>query len=199
MKSHLITSCNTSSLQKDYECEKAFDGDVTDRTGWAFNGHLPSYIVVNFETPVTINVVAFKNDHTYSIREFSVEVGIAGHFSYIKNVSGPYSPKIEGDRIEYNTSVWGIRLSFDQEEDITSVRITVHSINPTTTNGMMTELYVLHVEDEVEFVDHTIDNNMRNIQEGTQILFINISDFTFCYRVSKICYILKCHSIIRWL
>ena len=86
-------------------------------------------------------------------------------------------------KIKYDKYIWDILLSFDQEKDITSVRITVLSTNPVAANGIITELYVLYVEDKVEFVNNDIDKAMRTIQEGTLRLFINFSDSTISYRV----------------
>ena len=194
MKSVLITSCNTSSLQENLGCEKAFDGDVTARTGWSFNGNFPGSIVVNFETPVTINAISFKNAigwPKFSIREFSVEVGVDGHFTYITNISANNSPNIQENKIKYMENLWEILLSFDQEEDITSVRITVHSTNPEASNGIITELYVLNVEDEIKIFNSDIDTAISNMHEGTIQIILNDSNFTIFSRVSKICNILK--------
>ena len=132
----------TSTLQPGFECEYAFDGDVTSWKGWAYDGHVPASIVLNFETPVSMNAVAFKNavgmaqyHSTWYIRDFSIDVLVGGAFLAVSGVKANDSPNINGNRIAFGDNYEDVMISFDTKLDVTAFRITVYS--HTGNNGIL--------------------------------------------------------------
>ena len=151
----------TSTLQPGFECEYAFDGDVTSWKGWAYDGNVPASIVLNFETPVSMNAVAFKNAVGRAI-----DVLIGGVFLAVSGVKANDidSPNINGNIIAFGDNYEDVMISFDTKLDVTAFRITVYS--HTGNNGILTEVYALDVEDTNTFVSQDLDSVIKSLDEG---------------------------------
>ena len=160
----------TSTLQPGFECEYAFDGDVTSWKGWAYDGNVPASIVLNFETPVSMNAVAFKNAvgraQYHIIRDFSIDVLIGGVFLAVSGVKANDSPNINGNRIAFGDNYEDVMISFDTKLDVTAFRITVYSTSHSENNGILTEVYALDVEDTNTFVSQDLDSVIKSLDEG---------------------------------
>ena len=133
---------------------------------------MPASIVLNFETPVSMNAVAFKNAVGWNdinirdIRDFSIDVLVGGAFLAVSGVKANDSPNINGNRIAFGDNYEDVMISFDKKLDVTAFRMTVYSTSQTDNRGILTEVYALDVEDTNTFVSQDLDSVIKSLDEG---------------------------------
>jgi len=84
---HRILRCESSYVQKHFECDLAFDGDTSKYhpqdpsyiLGWAYGGHVPAYSIFHLRSPVSINTIIFKtglNRDDRHLNNFAIDVQV---------------------------------------------------------------------------------------------------------------------------
>jgi len=145
-----IQSCKSDIIQNHMECQNAHDGVINDSTGWAYGPPvLPTSVVFTLFKPAKVNRVGIK----FMFRNSD---GVAKKFQiFLKKgekwvepqvrVEGFTSAVTSGSVVELKFPSKSVDIAFARENDVTAVRITVHSAFSKKGNSVFSEVFVQNI------------------------------------------------------
>ena len=178
-----IQRCDSSFVQGRFECEQAFDGDITkvdprDSSyilGWAYGGKIPSSVIFYLEGFVSINTIIFKtalNRHDHHLNNFAIDVLVDNEFKPVNitrvNVA---NSKIDGNKVQTNGEM-NIRVTFNTMNKVSAIKLHAYGSDAPNENSVINEIYALLLKDKyLLWVEDDVDAilNTAVVYEGKNI------------------------------
>jgi len=154
-----ILRCNSSFVQVGYECEYAFDGDITTLIspsnpvplGWAYGGRIPSSVIFYLDGSVSVNTFIFRtgfNRTNRHLNDFAIDVLVDNVFKPVDitrvNVE---NSNIDGNRVQTNNEK-NIRVAFNTMNQVSAIKLHAYGADLDDENSVVSEVYVLLLKDK---------------------------------------------------
>merc|ERR1711892_978192 len=145
-----IQSCKSDIIQNHMECQNAHDGVINDSNGWAYGPPvLPTNVTFTLFKLAKVNRVGIKF-------MFRNPDGVAKKFQiFLKKGEKWVEPKVRvevfssavtsGSVVELEFPSKSVDIAFARENDVTAMRITVHSAFSEKGNSVFSEVFVQNI------------------------------------------------------
>merc|ERR1712013_515850 len=172
---HRILKCESSTVQRDYECQHAFDGDTSKYhpqetsfiLGWAYGGNVPAFGTFYLEGLVSINTIIIKtglNRQDHHLTHFAIGVQVGNEFKpvVITKVNVAKS-KINENKVETNGEM-NIRVAFETMSKVSAIKVHAFGSDASNENSVVNEIYALFLSDKyLHWVENDVDEILDEV------------------------------------
>jgi len=174
-KQYPIINCESSTVQRDFECQHAFDGDTSKYhpqhtsfiLGWAYGGNVPAFGTFYLEGLVSINTIIIKtglNSQDHHLTHFAIEVQVGNEFKpvVITKVNVAKS-KINENKVETNGEM-NIRVAFETMSKVSAIKVHAFGSDASNENSVVNEIYALFLSDKyLHWVENDVDEILDEV------------------------------------